>query len=156
MMYRNKYYNCGPRCDCEEADVLGQVQAGIDLINKGFKEALCGLDLICCQCRICEGTKAIERALCRSEKGIDMVVNGLTDLEYEYDFRNNCNIKNGIKGVKEGNRFLRKGLCQLQKCCLCDGIESIQCGLQCLEQGLCYLTKGVNDLRGQQGCRSGC
>jgi hypothetical protein len=155
-MYKNKYYNCGPRCNCGEEDVLGEVQKGLNLINDGFKDILCGLNLICCHCKICEGIKYIERGICKIEKGLDLVVNGLTCIEFECDYRNNGNIKNGVCGIKEALRQLKKGLCQLEKCCLCDGIESIQCGLHHLEQGVCSLTKGIKDIRDQQGYRRDC
>lgn len=155
-MYKNRYFNCGPACKCGDEDVLGDAQKGIDLIKSGFKDVLCGLDLICCRCRISEGIRCIERGLCKIEKGLDAVIDGLKCIEFECDYRNNGNIKNGICGIQDGIRHLKRGVCQLNKCCLCDGIESVQCGLRAVEEGLCYLIKGIDDIRGERERKCEC
>ncbi len=141
-MYRKKYYKCD-HCDCEPEDILGEAQEGLRRIKDGRKDILCGLHLICCCCKICEGIRCIERGICKIEKGLDQLINGLKCLEFEWDCKNDSNFRNGVCGVRDALVCLKKGLCQLQKCCLCDGIESIQCGLQHLDEALCNLEKGI-------------
>lgn len=147
-MYRKKYYNCNCDVKCEQPNVLGTAEESLCRIEEGRKDILCGLHLICCCCKICEGMKRIERGICRMEKGLEGFVGGLQGLEFECDYRNNNNIKEGVCGIKEALHCLKKGLCQLQNCCLCDGIETVQCGLQILDGGLCHLTKGLEEVRG--------
>ncbi|HZK01684.1 MAG TPA: hypothetical protein VFC96_02355 [Anaerovoracaceae bacterium] len=155
-MYRKKFYKCDC-CDCEPEDVFGNVEDAIRRIKDGRKDILHGLHLICCCCRICEGIRCIERGICKIEKGLAELVDGLKCFEFECDYKNDSNIKAGICGVKDALHCLKKGLCQLQNCCLCDGIESIQCGLQYLDEALCYLEKGVGDMKCQkESWRKGC
>lgn len=145
-MYRKKYYKC--ECNCEPEDLLGGAQAGIKRIKDGRKDILCGLHLICCCCKICEGIRLIERGICKIEKGLEELIDGLKCLEFECDYKNDSNFRNGVCGVRDALVCLKKGLCQLKNCCLCDGVESIQCGLQHLDEALCYLEKAMDDAVG--------
>jgi len=149
-MYRKKYYKCDCNLECPEEDIFDDVKKAIERIEEGRKDILCGLNLICCCCKICEGTNQIERGICKIEKGLDNLCDALRCIEFECDFRNNSNIRNGVCGVKEATQTLKRGLCQLQHCCLCDAIEIIQCGLQELDESLCELVKGIEDIRDER------
>ena len=147
-MYRNRCNSYKCECDCEQLDVLEEIQKGICKIKEGIKFIQNGLDAICC-CKICEGIKCI----CLVEQGLKDVIKGLRDVEFECDYRSNVCIKEGICDLKDGVRGVQEGLCQLQKCCLCEGLESVQCGLKDLEQGLCTLIKGVNEISDERDRR---
>lgn len=143
-MYQNRLCSC--ECECSEVD---SIQEGIMRIKQGVKAIQNGLDMICC-CRINEGVKGIEKGYCKVKDGLDDVVYGLSDYEFECDYRRNMGIKEGVCDLKDGVKDVNKGLCELQNCCLCEGIDSVRDGLQDLEEGLCNLVKGINDIQDQR------
>ncbi|MFA7660841.1 MAG: hypothetical protein WCX60_06560 [Anaerovoracaceae bacterium] len=144
---------CKCRCDfCEPGDILDEILEAIRGVEEGIKDIVCGLEDICC-CRIQEGIRGIERGLCKVDKCLDKVIDGLRDVEFECDYRSNMNIKEGICDLKDGIRGVQEGLCQLKNCCLCEGLESVQCGLHDLQEGLCNLVRGVDDLSDERDRR---
>ena len=141
-MYRNK----NACCDCNRFNPVDAIEKGICKLKEGVKGIQCGLENICCRCKIREGIKDIQDGLCDVEKGLCEVIEGLKDLEFECDCTCNKDLREAICDVKDAVMGVQEGLNCLKNCCLCDGIECVREALKDLEKGVCDLVEAVNDV----------